>query len=82
MCDANKLLFAYFYVMYDVSLNPYTYIIFTFKIMCNISCKLVVCVSCTFLTISLVFGFYRKAEVRNGKRSSHFFSFFRKPNDF
>jgi hypothetical protein len=30
MCDAIKLLFTYLYVVYDVSLNIYTDIIFTF----------------------------------------------------
>jgi hypothetical protein len=30
MCEAIKLLFTYLYVMYDVSLNIYTYRIFTF----------------------------------------------------
>jgi hypothetical protein len=30
MCEAIKLLFTYLYVMYDVSLNICTYIIFTF----------------------------------------------------
>jgi hypothetical protein len=36
MCDAIKLLFTYLYVMYDVSLNPCTYIIFTFLKLCVI----------------------------------------------
>jgi hypothetical protein len=41
MCDAIKFLFTYLYVMYDISWNVYTYIIFTFKIMCNVlSCSL------------------------------------------
>jgi hypothetical protein len=62
MCDAIKMLFTYLYVMYDVSLNICTYIILIFKIMCNLSCKLVVCV---VLSISLVFGFYQKIEVKN-----------------
>jgi hypothetical protein len=62
MCDAIKMLFTYLYVMYDVSLNICTYIILLFKIMCNLSCKLVVCV---VLSISLVFGFYQKIEVKN-----------------
>jgi hypothetical protein len=30
MCEAIKLLFTYLYMMYDVSLNICTYIIFTF----------------------------------------------------
>jgi hypothetical protein len=47
MYDANKLLFTYLYVMYDVSLNICTYIIFTFKFICNLSCKFVVyCLEC------------------------------------
>jgi hypothetical protein len=33
MCEAIKLLLTDLYVMYDVSLNICTYIIFTFKIM-------------------------------------------------
>jgi hypothetical protein len=72
MCEAIKLLFTYLYVMYDVSLNICTYIIFTFKIMCNLSYKLVICV---VLSISLVFGFYRKTEVKNRNRTSQFFIF-------
>jgi hypothetical protein len=31
MCEAIKLLFTYLFVMYDVSLNICTYIIFTFE---------------------------------------------------
>jgi hypothetical protein len=30
MCEAIKLLFTYLYVMYDISLNICTYIIFIF----------------------------------------------------
>jgi hypothetical protein len=62
MCGTIKLLFTYLYVMYDVSLNICTYIILIFKIMCNLSYKFFVCV---VLCISLVFGFYRKTEVKN-----------------
>jgi hypothetical protein len=65
MCEAIKLLFSYLYVVYGVSLNMCTYIIFTFKIMCNLLCKLVVCV---VLSINLIFGFYRKTEVKNRNR--------------
>jgi hypothetical protein len=36
MCDTIKLLFTYLYVMYDVSLNIYTYIFFTFLKLCAI----------------------------------------------
>jgi hypothetical protein len=54
MCDVIKLLFTYLYVMYDVSLNICTYIILIFKILCNLSCKLIVYV---VLSRSLVFGF-------------------------
>jgi hypothetical protein len=40
--------------------------------MCNLSYKLVVCV---VLSISLVFGFYQKTEVKNRNRTSWFFIF-------
>jgi hypothetical protein len=40
--------------------------------MCNLSYKLFVCV---VLSISLVFGFYRKIEVKNQNRTSQFFIF-------
>jgi hypothetical protein len=46
--------------------------------MCNLSYKLVVCV---VLSISLVFGFYRKTEVKNRNRSFRFL-FSRKPIGF
>jgi hypothetical protein len=36
ICEAIKLLFTYLYVMYDVSLSIYTYIIFTFLKLCVI----------------------------------------------
>jgi hypothetical protein len=41
MCTVMDLLFTYLYVMYDEHLNLCSYI-FTFQIICNLSCKLVV----------------------------------------
>jgi hypothetical protein len=73
MCDTIKLLFTFLYVMYDVSLNVYTYIIFYFLKLCVIyHVNLYV-----FLSISLVFGFYRKTEVKNRNQTSRFFIFYR-----
>jgi hypothetical protein len=46
--------------------------------MCNLSYKFFVCV---VLCISLVFGFYRKTEVKNRNRTSRFF-IFKKTNRF
>jgi hypothetical protein len=40
--------------------------------MCNLSYKLFICV---VVSISLVFGFYRKTEVKNRNRTSRFFIF-------
>jgi hypothetical protein len=74
MCDAIKLLFTYLYMINDVFLNICTYIFFLLKIMCNVSSKLVACV---VLSISLVFDFYRKTEMKLLG-----FSFSRKPIGF
>jgi hypothetical protein len=40
--------------------------------MCNLSYKFVVCI---VMSISLVFGFYWKTEVKNRNRTSQFFIF-------
>lgn len=58
MCTVMDLLFTYLYVMYDEHLNICSYI-FTFQIICNLSCKLVVFIA---LSITLVFSFYQKTE--------------------